>query len=104
FHHVLKGVRGGARLYVMDPRRTASAAWADVWLGLRVGSDIALSNAMARVIIHAGLANQDFIKNATSDFEAYRACVEKYTLEYAEQETGVPGDVIRDAALAYAHA
>lgn len=104
FHHVLKGLRNGARLYVMDPRRTSTAAWADVWLGLRVGSDIALANAMGRVIIHAGLAHQEFIGRATADFEAYRACVEKYTLEFAEQETGVPADVIRDVALAYAKA
>ena len=97
-------MRNGARLYVMDPRRTSTAAWADVWLGLRVGSDIALANAMARVILHAGLAHQEFIGRATSGFEAYRQCVEKYTLEYATQETGIPGDVIRDAALAYARA
>jgi len=104
FHHVLRGVRAGARLFVMDPRRTATAAWADTWLGLRVGSDIALANAMGRVIIHEGLANDQFIRRATSDFEKYRACVEKYTLEFAERETGVPGDVIRDVALAYAKA
>ena len=88
----------------MDPRRTETAAWADMWLGLRVGSDIALANAMARVIIHAGLAHQEFIGRATSGFDAYKACVETYTLEFAERETGVPGDVIRDAALAYARA
>ena len=104
FHHVLKGVRAGARLYVVDPRRTSTAAWADTWLGLRVGSDIALANAMARVIIHAGLAHREFIRRATVDFDKYRACVEKYTLELAERETGIPGDVIRDAALAYASA
>jgi formate dehydrogenase major subunit len=57
FHHVLKGVRAGARLYVVDPRRTSTAAWADAWLGIKVGSDIALANAMARVIIHEGLAH-----------------------------------------------
>ena len=104
FHHVLKGVRSGARLFVMDPRRTSTAAWADTWLGLRVGSDIALANAMGRVIIHEGLANGEFIRRATTDFEKYRACVERYTLEYAEEETGVPGDVIRETALAYAKA
>jgi predicted molibdopterin-dependent oxidoreductase YjgC len=104
FHHVLKGVRAGARLFVMDPRRTATAAWADTWLGLRVGSDIALANAMARVIIHEGLVHAEFIRRATTDFELYRACVETYTLEFAERETGVPGDVIRQAALAYARA
>ena len=104
FHHVLKGIHRGARLYVMDPRRTVSAQWADDWLGLNVGSDIALANAMAREIIHAGLANESFIRRATTGFEAYRACVERYTLEYAERETGVPADVIRRAALAFARA
>jgi predicted molibdopterin-dependent oxidoreductase YjgC len=104
FHHVLKAVHRGARLYVMDPRRTTSAQWADDWLGLNVGSDIALSNAMAREIIHAGLANEAFIRRATSGFEAFRACVEPYTLAYAERETGVPADVIRRAAHAFARA
>jgi len=104
FHHVLKGVRKGARLYVVDPRRTSSAQWADVWLGLDVGSDIALANAMAREIIVSGLTHEGFIRNATSGFEAYRECVEKYTLERAERETGVPASVIRDAAYAYARA
>jgi formate dehydrogenase major subunit len=53
FHHLLKGIKRGTRLYVIDPRRTASAQWADVWMGLEVGSDIALANDGAR-IIHAG--------------------------------------------------
>jgi formate dehydrogenase major subunit len=51
FHHLLKGKKRGARLYAIDPRRTTSAAWADVWLGIDVGSDIALANAMGREII-----------------------------------------------------
>ncbi|MCC6930543.1 MAG: molybdopterin-dependent oxidoreductase [Gemmatimonadaceae bacterium] len=105
FHHLLKGIRHhGTRLYVMDPRRTASAQWADVWCGLRVGSDIALANAMAREIIHAGLHHEAFIANATEGFEAYKAAVEQYTLEYAEPITGIPGDVIREAAHAFARA
>ena len=39
FHHLLRGVRNGARLFAMDPRRTSSAEWADLWLGLDVGTD-----------------------------------------------------------------
>jgi predicted molibdopterin-dependent oxidoreductase YjgC len=101
---VLQGVRNGARLYVIDPRRTSSAQWADVWLGLDVGSDISLANAMAREIIAAGLANKKFIEHSTSGFDAYRAHVEKYTLDRAERETGVPGEVIRQTAHAYARA
>src|SRR5438477_1884045 len=104
FHHLLRGVRNGARLYAVDPRRTSSAEWADVWLGLDVGSDIALANAIGREIIHAGLHNEEFIARATSDFEAYRDKVESYTLDYAERETGVPRDAIRDLAHAFATA
>ncbi len=69
-----------------------------------MGSDISLANAMAREIIHSGLANEGFIRHATSGFDAYRACVEKYTLERAERETGVPTQVIRQTAHAYAKA
>lgn len=104
FLHVLKALRNGARLYVIDPRRTSSAQWADRWLGLDVGSDIALANAIGREIIAAGLANEEFISRATTDFEAYKACVEPYTLEYAERETGVPAEAIRELAHAYARA
>ena len=104
FHHLLRGVRNGARLYAVDPRRTSSAEWADVWLGLDVGSDIALANAIGREIIHSELHHKEFIGRATSDFEAYRDKVESYTLEYAERETGVPADAIRELAHAFAGA
>jgi predicted molibdopterin-dependent oxidoreductase YjgC len=104
FHHVLRGVHNGARLYTVDPRRTSSAAWADAWLGLDVGSDIALANAVGREIIAAGLHDEEFIRRATTGFEDYRARVDSYTLAYAERETGVPAGLIRELAHAYATA
>ena len=104
FHHLLKGIHRGTRLYVMDPRRTETAQWADVWLGLRVGSDIALANCMAREIIHAGLAHEAFIANGTTGFAEFRAGVEPYTLARGEELTGVPADVIREAAHTFARA
>jgi predicted molibdopterin-dependent oxidoreductase YjgC len=104
FHHVLKAVNSGAQLHVIDPRRTTSAQWADTWLGLHVGTDIALANAMAREIIHSGLYNRAFVEHATTGFEAFAASVERYTLEHAEAITGVPADAIRDVAHAYARA
>ncbi len=58
----------------------------------------------AREIIAAGLENREFIDRATSGFEAYKAKVEPYTLEYAERETGVPAEAIRELAHAYATA
>ena len=104
FYHLLRGVRNGARLYAVDPRRTSSAEWADVWLGLDVGSDIALANAIGREIIAAGLEDEAFIARATSDYEAYRTKVESYTLDYAERETGIPAEAIREMAHSFAKA
>jgi len=66
FHHLLKGVRNGAELCVVDPRRTSSARWANLWLGLNVGSDISLANAVGREIVAAGLANESYIRHATT--------------------------------------
>jgi formate dehydrogenase major subunit len=104
FHHVLKGKRRGARVYAIDPRKTSSAAFADVWLGLEVGSDVALSNTIAREIIAAGLCNTAFIERATTGFEEYKASVESYTLARGEELTGVKAEVIRELAHAYARA
>jgi formate dehydrogenase major subunit len=75
-----------------------------VWVGLDVGTDIALANAVGREIIAAGLINQDFVEHATEGFEAYRAHVDSWTLARAEQVTGVPAAVIREMAHAYARA
>jgi predicted molibdopterin-dependent oxidoreductase YjgC len=104
FHHVLKGIKNGARLYTIDPRRTSSAAWADRWLGLEVGSDIALANAIGREIIDAGLCNTKFIERSTTGFEEYRRSVESFTLDHAEEITKVPAAVIRELAHEYARA
>jgi formate dehydrogenase major subunit len=104
FHHVLRGIRRGARMYAVDPRRTTSAQWADAWLGIEVGSDISLANAIAREIIHAGLANTEFIRRSTTRYEEYAASVEPYTLERAERDTGVPADLIARLAREYAQA
>lgn len=91
-------------MYAVDPRRTSSSKFADAWLGLNVGSDIALANAVGREIIAARLHNQDFITHATQGFEDYRAAVEPYTLEKGEEITGVPAQAIREMAHDYANA
>jgi formate dehydrogenase major subunit len=69
-----------------------------------VGSDIALAHAMAREIIHADLIHHEFVAQATTHFDEYRASVEPCTLAWAERETGVPAEAIREAAHAYARA
>ncbi|MFE4608311.1 molybdopterin oxidoreductase family protein [Streptomyces niveus] len=104
FQHVLKGIRNGARMYAVDPRRTSTAEWAESWMGLNVGTDIPLAHAVGREIIHAGLHNKAFVEQATTGFEEYAAEVEPWTLSVAEKVTGVPAAAIRDLAHAYARA
>ncbi|MGY0019798.1 molybdopterin oxidoreductase family protein [Streptomyces sp. cg35] len=104
FQHVLKGIRGGARMYAVDPRRTSTAEWAESWLGLNVGTDIPLAHAVAREIIAADLHNKAFVARATTGFEEFKALVEPWTLSLAEKVTGVPAAAIRDLAHAYARA
>ncbi len=104
FHHVLKGIRNGAKCFVVDPRRTSTADWADAHLPLRVGTDIELAHTVAREIIHAGLVNDAFVQNATEHYEAFKAHVEPWTLERGEAVTGVPAALIRRLAHAYGKA
>ena len=104
FHRILKAIHGGAQMFAVDPRRTTSAQWADAWLGLNVGSDVGLANAMAREIVYAGLHNREFIEHATEGFDAYVAAIESYTLERGEELSGVPADIIKEVAHTYARA
>ena len=104
FHHLIKGIHNGARLYAIDPRQTSSAAWAERHLQLDVGSDIALALSMAREIIAQKLYNPAFIERATLGFEAFAAHVEPCTLTWGEAQTGVPAAQIAEAAHAYARA
>jgi len=104
FLHMLKGIENGARMVVVDPRRTLSVEAAHDWLPIRVGGDIALANAMGHVIIEEGLQHTWFIEHATTGFEDYRRAVERYTPEYAESVTGIPADKIREVARDFARA
>lgn len=104
FHHLIKGIHNGARLFVVDPRQTPSAAWAERHLQLDVGSDIALAHAMAREIIAHGLYNSEFIERATSGFAEFARHVEPCTLTWGEAMTGVPAAQIAQAAHAFAKA
>ena len=104
FHHVLRALERGAKLIVVDPRRTETAEFADLWLGIDVGTDIALSNAIAHEILAGDLQNRSFIERATENFETYAESVAEWTPERGAEVTGVPAEVIREVAHTYAKA
>ncbi len=104
YNHMRRGIKNGAKMIVIDPRKIDQVKKADKWLGLNVGTDIALANAMGHVIIEEDLHNKEFVERATKGFEAYKEKVAGYTPEYAEQITGVPAEDIREVARMYATA
>ena len=84
------------------PSASSSATRPTSGSSQRPGTDVALFNAMARVILDEGLADLDFVRARTEGFEAWRASLEPYTLEHAEAITGVPAADIAQAARWYA--
>ena len=103
-YKVNKAILNGANLVVVDPRNTEFAEMASEHLQLKPGTDIALLNGMANVIINENLWNKEFVENRTEDFDALKETVAKYTPEYVEEITGVPADKIKEVARAYAGA
>jgi len=101
---VKKAVRKGAVLAVIDPRKTEVAGLAKYHLRIKSGTDIALFNGLANVIIEEGIWNENFVKERTEEFEAFRETVARYTPERVSEITGVPADVIREVARGYAKA
>jgi formate dehydrogenase alpha subunit len=94
----------GARLIVIDPRHIELAEFATLWLRQRPGSDVALWQAMAHVVVKEKLYNGPFIRSRTQGFEDYVESLEACTPEWAEEITAVPAEDIRTAARMYATA
>lgn len=101
-YRVWRARRRGVRLLVVDPRLTELAEAADVHLRVRPGTDLALFNAMAHVIIREGLHDQAFIAARTEGFADLAAAVETWPPERAAELTGVAPEDIRRAATIYA--
>lgn len=97
----------GAKLIVIDPRFTNTAAHADKWLPIEVGTDLAFVLAMTHTVIKEGRYNKSFVEKNLSDFEAYKKHIidNDYTPEWAAKITGIKADDIRQVARDFmAHA
>lgn len=99
---IRQAVLRGAKLIVIDPRRTELTELADVVLQIKAGTNIPLLHAIAHVIIHDGLTDPQFIADRTLDFEAFRELVAPWTPEAAAEVCGTKPEMIRAAARLYA--
>lgn len=96
-------------IYV-DPREHRSHEIADISLQIKPGTDLALLNAMANVIIEEGLTDEEFIKKHTSfsngkekiTYEDFKKHIKQFTPEFAEKKTGIPAEKIREVARIFA--
>jgi ferredoxin-nitrate reductase len=94
----------GAKLIVADPRRTQTAAAADLHLAVRPGTDLALLNAMIGVIAREGLVDERFVDLRTEGAEQALAAAAEWSPKRAAEETGVPADSIVAAARMFGQA
>ncbi len=102
--HIVKARANGAKVLVCDPRMVETARTADQWLPLKNGSNMALINAFANVLIEEKLYDAEFVANYTEGFEEFKATVKDYTPEAVETITGLKADEIRQAIRTYAAA
>jgi formate dehydrogenase alpha subunit len=93
-----------AKLILIDPRRIELAQFATLHLRQQPGSDVAIINAMAHVILREGLENRTFIEERTEGFKAFETLVQDWTPERASSISGVPEELIIEAARMYANA
>src|SRR5512141_622945 len=86
--------RHGAKLILIDPREIELAGFATLHLRPRSGTDVAVLNAMAHVIIQEGLLKRDFVETRTENFAALADAVRDCTPQWAEGVSGVSADLI----------
>lgn len=99
---IKRAIRRGATLIVIDPRKIELCRYATVHLQLKPGTNVALFNGLANVIVTEGLHDQQFVAARTENFDAWLEVIKKYTPERVEEITGVPADKLRQAARLYA--
>jgi len=101
-YEVIRAVKKGASLVVIDPRRVPLVDHATLYLPVHPGTDIYVFLAMMHTILREGWEDSLFISERTEGFEEFRATLEEHTPESASLKSGVPAEQIEAAARIYA--
>lgn len=102
-YEVIRAVKRGANLIVLDPRRVPMVEHATLFLQAKPGTDIYVFLAMMHVMLREGWANEAFIAERTEGFDEFKGTLEEYTPERASLMSGVPVKQIEAAARIYAN-
>ncbi|MEU8669732.1 bifunctional nitrate reductase/sulfite reductase flavoprotein subunit alpha [Streptomyces anulatus] len=98
FLRMMERVKAGAKLIVVDPRRNATAAKADLYLRIRPGTDLALLNGLLHLLVENGHTDPEFIAEHTEGWEQMPGFLRDYPPAVVAEITGIPEDDIRQAA------
>jgi sulfite reductase (NADPH) flavoprotein alpha-component len=98
FLRMMDRVKAGAKLIVVDPRRSATADKADLYLPIRPGTDLALLNGLLRLLVEAGDIDEAFIENYTEGWEALSSFLSEYPVSLVAELTGLAEADVRQAA------
>ncbi|WDT53759.1 bifunctional nitrate reductase/sulfite reductase flavoprotein subunit alpha [Streptomyces sp. G7(2002)] len=98
FLRMMERVKAGAKLIVVDPRRTATAAKADLFLQIAPGTDLALLNGLLHLLVENGRVDTEFIAEHTEGWEAMPAFLQDYPPARVAELTGIPEADLRRAA------
>jgi predicted molibdopterin-dependent oxidoreductase YjgC len=99
---VLRGLERGAKLVVIDIKKTDMAKKADIFIQIPSGYNIPLINAMINYIIQNNLYDKEFVEKYTNGFEWLKETVKDFTFEKVEKETGVSKELLIEATELYA--
>ncbi len=94
----IQGLQNGAKLVVVDPRYSASAAKSDIWVQIKPGTDTAMLLAMMNYLISSGKYAQDFVEEYGEGFEEFAEHIKEWTIERAAVECEVPASQIKEVA------
>ncbi len=98
FQRLKKAAEQGAKVIVVDPRRTETAAIADLYLQIRPGTDVALNNTLAHLLLREGFVDEENVGIHASGLDELKVFLEKYSPGYGSEITGCPKDQLLKAA------
>lgn len=101
---IKKRVKEGAKLIVIDPREIELADYADIYLQIKPGTNIAVLNGLMHIILKENLHDMDYINERCEGFEEFRKTVEKYTPDLVAKICHINKDDLIKAARMYAKA
>jgi len=101
---IMRARQRGAKLIVIDPRRIPLTEYADLFLQVKPGTNVALSNGLICILIEKGLIDETFIRERTEGFEELREKVKEYPPDRVSKITGIGPELLEKAAVIYGRA